>query len=116
MKKYNEFISENWKEQAVDAQIVQDEVDDIDSKFQEFKNNVKNFISNNFITQRGLDFKRDTDEILEKKRKQEKFREYWNQIDKILQDRKAKKEPEQKSKETEMKEPATTTDTTTEIK
>ena len=81
MKKYNNFILES--DENYESQI--------DDNYKKLSTEVKTFIINNVVTERGLNFSKDTDDQLIKKRikdnYKEKYKEYLDDIDKIFKSR-----------------------------
>jgi hypothetical protein len=69
MKKYNQYLEESKV---------------FETNFEELDQKIKNVMINNVITNRGLNFKKDSDEELLKKRKSEKWSEYYKDIDNIF--------------------------------
>lgn len=56
MKKYNDFLVEKDinNKNIVDAKIVKDDINDIDTKYKQFYNTMRQFIYNNFKFQKTI--------------------------------------------------------------
>lgn len=76
MKKYKDFLFEN-----------EDIYLQIDNKYKELYHSIRLFVIKNVLTTRSIEFSRDEDNELLKKRNSSKFKKYYNQIDNIFKER-----------------------------
>lgn len=95
MKSYYDFILENESVLTGSTQNISvstgSTINQVDiANYNNIKNSLHDFWKT-IITNRNLNFIKDTDEALISKRKNTKYKKYWSEIDKIIQKRETDK-------------------------